>query len=597
MTVDAWMTLGVLAIVVATLVTNRIGIDVVMAGGLTLLLLGGVLDIEQAAAGFGSPAVLILAGLFVVAAGLDRTGAIRMAAGKLLGKPTSVRSAQFRLMVPVALFSGVMNNTPIVAIGVPIVRDWARRLHMSPSALFMPLSFAAILGAKLTVIGSASNLIVMEEFLGWVEEAGEAASAYSPAWVFFGIAGVGLPVCIVGILFIGLTSGKLLPKRRPPEEFSQDGRQYRTQMVVAADTPIIGKTIEQADLRNLPGLYLSEIERDGHVMTAVGPEVVLRSGDVLAFVGALDSVMDLRSIRGLEVVDEQTQKLSSTQTQRRMVEAAVSASSPLIGRTIRRAMFRTRYNAVVIAVHRQGQHVAGKIGDITLRPGDTLLLETHQNFAQLWHDSDEFYLVSELEGERPVRHNRAAASLVILAVMVVLLATGVVDRVAAVWACALAMIVTRCLSGTEARRAVNWQILIVVAASLGIAAAVQSTGLATRAVELITPGEGASLIGMLFVLFLLAAGAGQLVTPYGAAVLLFPFTMQLAASAGADPVPFIFTLMVAVGCPFINPVGYQTNLMVFAPGGYRFSDFARVGLPLTLVLAVLTAVLAPVVYG
>jgi di/tricarboxylate transporter len=232
-----------------------------------------------------------------------------------------------------------------------------------------------------------------------------------------------------------------------------------------------------------------------------------------------------------------------------------------------------------------------------LRPGDTLLLETHQNFVQLWHDSDEFYLVSELLGERPVRHNRAAASLVILAVMVVLLATGVVDRVAAVWACGLAMIVTRCLSGTEARRAVNWQILIVVAASLGIAAAVQSTGLATRAVELITPGEGASLMGMLFVLFLLAAAAGQLVTPYGAAVLLFPFTMQLAASAGADPVPFIFTLMVAVGCPFINPVGYQTNLMVFGPGGYRFSDFARVGLPLTLVLAVLTAVLAPVVYG
>jgi di/tricarboxylate transporter len=181
--------------------------------------------------------------------------------------------------------------------------------------------------------------------------------------------------------------------------------------------------------------------------------------------------------------------------------------------------------------------------------------------------------------------------------MVVLLATGVVDRVAAVWACALAMIVTRCLSGTEARRAVNWQILIVVATSLGIAAAVQSTGLATRAVELITPGEGASLMGMLFMLFLLAAAAGQLVTPYGAAVLLFPFTMQLAASAGADPVPFVFTLMVAVGCPFINPVGYQTNLMVFGPGGYRFSDFARVGLPLTLILAVVTAVLAPMVYG
>ena len=175
------------------------------------------------------------------------------------------------------------------------------------------------------------------------------------------------------------------------------------------------------------------------------------------------------------------------------------------------------------------------------------------------------------------------------------MATGWVDRVAAIWAAAMAMIVTRCLSGTEARQAVNWQILVVVASSLGIAAAVESTGLASRAVELIEPGMPVTAV--LLVVFLLAAGVAQLVTPFAAAVLMFPFTMQLATSSGGDPLTFMFTLMVAVGCPFINPVGYQTNLMVFGPGGYRFSDFARLGLPLTLVLAVLTAVLAPLVYA
>ncbi|MCH2138162.1 MAG: SLC13 family permease [Phycisphaerales bacterium] len=595
MTPDAWITVGVLVLVVGGLATNRISIDVVMAGGLTLLMLCGVIDITTAAAGFASPAVLMLGGLFVIAAGLEHTGAIRMGAAKLLGTPGSTRAAQFRLMAPVAVFSGVMNNTPIVAIGIPIVRDWARKLQISPSALFMPLSFAAILGAKLTVIGSASNLIVMEEYVTW--STANDMSMPDALWRFFGVAAIGLPIVVIGILFISCTSKWLIPVRKPVEDRDGDGRQYRTQLVIAADSPIIGKTIEEAELRSLPGLYLSDIERDGNVWTAVSPDEVLKGGDVLSFVGALDSVMDVRSLRGLDVLDEQTDKLDLTTTQRRMVEAVVSANSPLIGRTIRDARFRTRYQAVVIAVHRQGHQMAGKIGNIVMREGDTLLLETHQNFTHAWRSSDEFLLVSELDGQRPIRHNRAKAALALLCVMVVLLATGWVDRVAAVWACAIAMVAMRCVSGTEARRAINWQVLVVIAASLGIAGAVQSTGLAEMVVSYIAPASTTPVPLMLFVLFLLCACIGQIVTPYAAAVLMFPFTMHLADTLGGDPLAFMFTMMIAVGCPFMNPVGYQTNLMVFGPGGYRFCDYARLGLPLTLLLGATAALLAPVVYS
>ena len=278
MTGDAWITLSVLAVVVIALMSNRIGIDVVMAGGLAVLMTLGVVDLKDAAAGFASPAVLMLGGLFVVAAGLERTGAIRLVAAKMLGKPTSVRMAQLRLMSPVALFSGFMSNTTVVAIGIPIVRDWARRLRMSPSALFLPLSFAAMLGGKLTLIGSASNLIIMGEYVEWAERQDSGVSGLSSEWMFFGIAAIGLPCCIVGIAFIALAARKLIPNRQPVRDLDDDARRYRTEVVIAADSPVIGRTIESADLRNLPGLFLSEIERDGMILAAVSPDEVLQSG-------------------------------------------------------------------------------------------------------------------------------------------------------------------------------------------------------------------------------------------------------------------------------------------------------------------------------
>ncbi|MCH2135080.1 MAG: SLC13 family permease [Phycisphaerales bacterium] len=596
MTPDAWITLAVLVLVIGALLTNRINTDVVMATGLALLLAMGVIDEAAIGSGFGSPAVLMLAGLYVVAAGVEQTGAIRMVASRMLGRPRSLPGAQVRMMSPVGIFSGFMNTTPVVAIAIPIIRDWARRIGVSPSGLFMPLSFAAILGGKLTLIGTAANLIVMEEFVSWSARTMPEAQALSPFMTFFGIAFIGLPCLIAGIAFIAIFSRWLIPDRSNVEDLGKQARRYRTEVVVPKGSPVAGKTIEQAQLRGLPGLYLSEVERNGTILSAVDPGEVLQEGDRLAFVGALDSVIDLRRIRGLDIDDAQASKLEVTDTQRRLVEAVVGSNSPLIAMSVREAQFRTRYKAVIVAVHRQGKQVQGKIGDIVLRPGDTLLLETHQHFEQSWRGSDEFFLVSELKDTRPTRHRRAPLALAILVAMVVLLCFGWIDRVAAVWCCALAMIATRCLSGTEARKAIHWQVLIVVGASLGIAAAVDNTGLADEAVSLLGVDSGAGVAPMLFLLFIVTSIASQLVTPYAAAVLLFPFTMQLAQADGGHLLPWVFTLMMGAGCAFINPVGYQTNLMVYGPGGYRFLDFARVGVPLTILIGLLTAILAPIVY-
>ena len=595
----------ILLLVAAALISNRMGMDVAMLGGLVLLMLGGVVEVDHAVAGFASTAVLMLGGLFIIASGLERTGAIRLFALRLLGHPTSLISAQWRLMMPVSALSGFMNNTPVVAICLPIVRDWAKRLQLSPSHLFIPLSFAAILGGKLTLIGTATNIIVMEDFIGWwqtdastwAQEAGYG----SPSSIveFLGVAALGLPCLLVGLLFISCFASRLLPDRQgTSSSLKLDARQYQVEFSVQQSSPIVGKSIESAGLRNLPGLFVSGIERGELQLPAVNPETVLETGDRLFFVGELESVIDLRRIKGLEPHDQQADKIEGPRTNRAVVEAVVSANSPLVGKSVRESRFRTRYNAVILAVHRQGEQIASKVGDIVLKTGDTLLLETSRSTWQPWERSDEFLLVSKVEDAEPIRHDLAPIALFILAALVAMLIFEPVNRVVAVWTCALAMVVTRCVTGNEARRSINWQVLLVIGAALGIGAAVQATGLAAMGGQALAAlSNGSSLFLVLLVLFLVASVGAQIVTAYASAALLFPVSMDLAASLGADPMIFMFVLTIGVGCSFLTPIGYQTNLMVYGPGGYRFGDFIRLGGPLTVLLAVLCAVLAPMVYG
>ena len=370
MAFEAWFTLAIIALIIVALISNRIGMDVAMLGGLVVLMAAGVVPVGKAIEGFASQAVLMIGGLYVVAAGMRETGAIEIAANRLLGRPNSVTEAKIRLLGPVALLSGFMNNTPIVAMCIPLVRNWSRRLKISPSTLYMPLSFAAILGGRLTMIGTASNLVVIGLFTQymaqdhpWIVEMGISTP---PEWVlFFGVGAIGLPCVVLGIIFIILTSRFLLPNRMPVDSTPLDARTYQVEMVVQSDSPIVGSTIEHAGLRQLPGLFLSQIDRGGVIMPAVGPEEVLEAGDRLGFVGVLESVMDLRRIRGLEPATNQTAKLSGSTGSRTLVEVVVSANSPLVGNTVRISRFRTRYNAVIIAVHRQGEnHSVHKVVDI-----------------------------------------------------------------------------------------------------------------------------------------------------------------------------------------------------------------------------------------
>jgi len=619
---QAWYTLGVVGLLIAALVSNRVGPDTAMIGALTLLMVAGIIDPRSALIGFAHPAVLMVAALFVVATGLGETGAMTMVAQRLLGRPRTLAGAQARMMAPVAAMSAVMNNTPIVAMYLPIINDWARKLKISPSKLFMPLSYAAILGGTCTLIGTSSNIAINNLYVEYATNNRQAlGDAFgldvpSPTKQFWWISVVGIPSAVAGIGYILLASRWLLPERKPPFEQAIGERQYTVEMLVEPKGPIVGRSIEDAGLRQLPGLYLSEIDRGGNVLPAVGPDQVLEAGDRLVFVGVVESVVDLLKIRGLTPATDQVSKVESDRRERTVVEAVVSHNSPLIRRSVRQNQFRTRYNAAIIAVHRNGQRVAGKIGDIVLQPGDTLLLSTHAGFIPAYRNSPHFYLVSSVPNAREIRHERAGLALAIMGLLVLLLTVPLakvialvnatlgttlpevaVQPIVAAFLGATLMVFTRCCTGTTARNSINWQVLIVIGSALGIGQAMQQTGVAehiARAMLDLVGGLGPT--GMLMVLFLLTSLFAQVITNNGSAVLMFPIAMATARDLGVSPEPLVVSLMVAAGCSFMTPIAYQTNLMVFGPGGYRFGDYLRLGVPLTLLVAVICTFLAPLAF-
>ena len=608
MTIEAWITLSTIAMVVIALVLKkRIGPDLVMASGLVMLMLTSVVNWEDATKGFAGQPILMIAGLYVIAAALQETGGIGLIGRRILGRPSNLVTAQLRMMIPVAAMSAFMNTTPIVAMYLPMVNDWAKRLRIQSSKLFMPLSFASILGGQGSMIGTGSNLIIVVLFVNWWNDPPDWVGALNvgpPSGVLamWGSAWIGVPVAIIGIAFIVLTSKWLLPNRVTLSESREDWRKYEIKMQIEDDSPIIGKTIAEAELRSLPGLYLHAIIREDVFMRAVPPDEVLFKGDKLVFVGDVESVVDLRKIRGLVPAAKDYQEIDGRAITRRMVEAVIADSSPLVGQRVRDSNFRSTYNSAILAVHRRGKPRKKKIGDIILEAGDTLLIESDGNFLATWRHNQDFYLVSLVDNSRPPLHHKAWISLAILGLLIALLTTSTytgINIVAAVWFCGLFMVATGCIDGPSARKGINIQVLIVIGAAMGIGQAVDKSGLATIASNSLldfTSSVGLGNHGTLFALFLLTSIAAQLMTNYGAAVIMFPIVIAAAEGLGVSPYPLVFTMMAAAGYNFLTPVTYPTNLMVYGPGGYRFMDFPRLGLPLMLIVAIVATLIAPIVF-
>jgi di/tricarboxylate transporter len=367
-------------------------------------------------------------------------------------------------------------------------------------------------------------------------------------------------------------------------------------MMIRKNSPLIGSTIEDAGLRHLPGLFLVEIVRDGTILAAVEPDEILQENDRLIFTGMVESIVDLHHIQGLEPATDQVFKLNSPRRDRHLVEAVVSPSNSLNGKSVKEGEFRNKFGAVILAVSRRGERIRKKVGDIILQTGDILLLETPRNFAERYKSSNDFLLVSTLDQSGTPDYSKSWISWLILGSMVVVAATGLLSMFQASFLAAGAMLITRCTQGENARNSVDWQVLIVIGAALGIGNALQLTGVAESLAAGFIGFAGnhpyMALIGTYLVTWMLT----EVITNNAAAVLVFPIAISTAASLGTDFMPFVMTIMFAASASFATPIGYQTNLMVLGPGGYRFSDYIKFGLPLNLIVAVITLIMVPIIW-
>ncbi len=584
---EAWFTLAVIGSCFSALLLSKVAADVVIVGGLMILLLVGILTPQEALAGMANEGMATVALLFIIAAGLKDTGAISWLSQSMLGRPKNIMWAQFRLMAPVMAMSALLNNTPVVAMLIPAVNEWAKRQQISVSKLMMPLSYAAIVGGTMTLIGTSTNLIINGLY---IEESGSGGLG------MWELAYLGLPAALIVLAYTLITSKWLLKERIPAISQFDNMRQYTIEMEIEPNGPLAGKNIEQAGLRQLPGLFLSAIERDGNLIPAVSPRTKLLANDILVFAGVTESVVDLQKIRGLQPPSEQHEELNSPRHIRTMVEVVVSNSCPLLGKTIRDGKFRAHYNAAVIAVARNGEHLNQKIGDINLSAGDTLLLEASPSFLEQQKNSRDFFLVSTVAGSKRPNHDKAALAMTIMVAMIGAVTLGWLTMFKAAFLAAGVMILTRCISSSSARRSVDWQVLIVIAASIGIGAALTKSGAASAIAHQLVATAGAEPMLALILIYLMTVLCTELITNNAAAVLMFPIALMTSQQLDVSMMPFIISIMFAASCSFATPIGYQTNLMVYGPGGYHFSDYLRFGLPITVILAAMALTIIPIVW-
>ncbi len=589
MPVDAWLTLAVVVVTVAVLAGERVSPPLAMLGAVTVLLVAGVIDTQQAFSGFSNSAPLTVAALYVLAAAVEKTRVLDRVLERLLASRGGRRLTLARLLAPAAGASAFLNNTTIVAMAAPAVVAWARRAGRSPSPFLIPLSFAAILGGTVTLVGTSTNLVVS----GLLEQSGE------PGLGLFEIGKVGLPLAAAGLLLLVAVVPLLIRERRAPSEaLGTDVREFTIEAMVTAASPLAGRSVAEAGLRALEGVFLFEIERDdGRVISPVGPEEVLAEGDRLVFVGNVARVLDLQQRPGLASAEERHFGTAGAPAERRFYEAVVARDSALDGSTLKEAGFRERYGAAVLGVHRAGERLPGKLGEVRLRAGDVLVVLAGQGWGRRWRGRREFLVAAPLDGEGPARREKARVVGLVTVALLVLVGTGVLDILPAAFLAAFALVALRVLTPGEARDAVDLNVVLLIAASFGVGAAIAASGLAGELARLLVdPLGGFGGVGLLVGVLVATTLLTELITNNAAAVLMFPIALAAAAQAGFDPRPFAIAVAIGASASFLTPVGYQTNTMVYGMGGYRFGDFARVGFPLTIAVFVVVALVVPLAW-
>lgn len=589
MTPDILLTLGTIVVALGLLASNRFPADATLMAALAALVLLGVLSPSDALLGFANTGLMTIALLYVMAAALRDTGAIYWVAHRLLGHPRTAQGSLVRLLVPSSLLSAFLNNTTVVAMMMPAVQEWAQRLQIPASRLLLPLSYAAILGGTCTLIGTSTNLVVD----GLMQKEGMTG------FRLFDLAWVGVPLLLVCSAFLVVFGRFLLPDREGLVEQMDQAREYRVEMLIPEGSPLAGRTITAAGLRSLAHGFLTEVLRGETLHAPVSPDFHLAVGDRLFFDGPPACARELQRINGLQAAHGGADKLGLRHEQRCLVEVVLSSDFPQIGKTVRESGFRTQYQAAILCISRNGTRLKSHVGDEVLKNGDTLLLETSDAFVEQYRYRRDFLLVSPLRDSAPPDFRKAPIAVGILLGMVLLNVLDVMSVLESVFVAGGAMLLTGCVSANRARQmvSINLPVLVVIGASFALGAAMDQSGAAQYLVDLLFPKDSnLSPWLVLLIIYAMTAIFTEVITNNAAAVLMFPIALGAAEQLGVSPLPFLMVLMFGASASFMTPIGYQTNLMVMGPGGYRFTDYLRVGIPIQVVAGAVTVALTPWVW-
>ena len=566
--------------------------DLVAMGAFVLLLAIGVLDEKSALAVFSNPAPIIVSCMFVLSAALERTGTIE-ALGEWFEKLAGKKELRVLLvlMLIVAVLSAFVNNTPVVVVFMPIVLALARKHDLIASRFLIPLSYAAIVGGTCTIIGTSTNLVA----------SGIAKESGLDEFGMFEVSKLGIVFVIVTFIYMLLIGRKLLPDRVTLSTLfdSSAGKEFLTSVIISEESELIGKKISETSLSKIRDFRILEVSRSGKKINSPLKDIIFNSGDQLLVKSRVSGVVDVGGNSGIELGFEGGLGLQELQTESAvLIEGVIGPGSSLVGRSIKELNFREKYDVIILALHRRGVNLRDKFEDVRLAFGDTILVEGAPDKINALSQERDFINLSQ-SNCRPLRRSKVPYAVGALLLFMVLAAFKVAPLIVLALGAALLTLFSRCLEPSEAYEAIDWKVIFMIFGMLGLGTALQKVQVIQILADSLT--GWALVLKNIYVLialiYLVTAILTELISNNAVAALLTPVAISVAQAMDLDARPLVVAVMFAASASFSTPIGYQTNTYIYGAGGYKFTDFTRVGIPLTIILWVISVILIPLMWS
>ena len=595
MTFEIAFVLGLVLLTFILFVTEKFSLDVTALLILTILFIGGFLSVEEAMSGFSNPAVIIISLLFILSHALQKTRILEyliVRINQLVSRSKSLGLGVYLLTI--AFASALMNNTAIVAIFMPVTIRLAHRYRMSPSKLLIPLSYAAIMGGTLTLVGTSTNLIVNSIY---INNDGQPLG-------MFEFAKFGWITLTIGIIYVLTIAPKILPSRTVTSSLTQSYHMagYLTEMKLSKDSPLVGSSCQQRNISQNYDVIVLDIQRGDRLITYKVGNEKLQADDILFVKGSVESFLQMKEVEKVSLLtDEKLTQNELEQEDNILIECMVTDQSNLIGKTIVSSNFRKRFYAFILAIRREGSIIRNKIAHVLIQSYDTLLIYGGRKELSKLANSSGFILLGEVE-EQLVKVRFWWVSIISIIFTILFAAVGLLPIIKGALLSVVILLALRIITPNEAYQSIHWQVIILIAALIPLGTVIETTGTASfigdsiaQLVRLFSDSyQPYILLGITYLITMILT---EVSSNTATAIIMTPIVLSLAAKMGIDARPLIFGVCFAASASFSTPVGYQTNLMVYGPGGYKFSDFIKVGLPLSFALWLTAIIFIPMIWS